>query len=105
MAIMATTVGIAKLKNNLSYYIKKAKQGHKILVSDHGEIVVELIVYAPKSSQSNVEEKMKELVDQGVLEYDLSKRNQGFRDHKLVKVEGENTVSRWLIEQERNPRV
>ncbi len=37
------TVGIRNLKNSLSQYINLAKSGEKILITDHGKIVAEII--------------------------------------------------------------
>ena len=63
MAIMTTTVGIAKLKNNLSYYLKQIKQGYEILVTDHGEVVAKISSCVPKNNKSTAEEKIKALKD------------------------------------------
>jgi len=43
------TVGIRNLKNSLSKYINLVKSGEKILITDHGRIVAEII---PTKGQS-----------------------------------------------------
>jgi prevent-host-death family protein len=36
------TVGVRKLKNRLSEYIRRAKSGESVLVTDRGQVVAEL---------------------------------------------------------------
>jgi prevent-host-death family protein len=36
------TVGISKLKNRLSHYIREVREGETVLVTDRGEVVAEL---------------------------------------------------------------
>ncbi len=35
-------VGVKELKNNLSAYLREVKAGHRVLVTDRGEVVAEL---------------------------------------------------------------
>ncbi len=100
------TVGIAKLKNNLSYYIDKIRKGAEILVTDHGKPVAKLSPPAKTDEASSLDEKIKAGVEAGWLYHDFSSRKKNrFRKHKLIKLPGENTASRFLIEEIRKDRV
>jgi prevent-host-death family protein len=37
------TVGLRELKNRLSHYVRQARSGHEIRVTDRGEVVAELL--------------------------------------------------------------
>ncbi len=39
---MASTVGIAELRQNLSHYLRRVAQGERLLVTDHNRPVAEL---------------------------------------------------------------
>ncbi len=51
------TVGIRNLKNSLSRYINLAKSGEKILITDHGKIVAEIIPAKAQSIKSDILER------------------------------------------------
>ena len=57
------TVGIRKLKNGLSAYIREAKAGSVILVTDRGEIVAELRSPEKEYHQINRERLKQEWID------------------------------------------
>ena len=57
------TVGIRKLKNSLSAYIREAKAGAVILVTDRGEIVAELRSPEKEYHQINRERVKQEWID------------------------------------------
>ena len=72
-----TTVGIRELKARLSAYVRRARRGEVIRVTDRGDVVAEL---RPPSSAQNVPAEMAglhELAKRGLLR--LGKSNKGVR--------------------------
>jgi antitoxin (DNA-binding transcriptional repressor) of toxin-antitoxin stability system len=61
------TVGIRKLKNSLSAYIREAKAGAVILVTDRGDIVAELRSPGKDYSQLSRERLKQEWIDSDKL--------------------------------------
>ena len=69
------TVGIRNLKNSLSKYIKLAKSGEKILITDHEKIVAEIISTKKQSIKSDLLEKyLSEQAEEGKLLISSGKR-------------------------------
>ncbi|MBM3514070.1 MAG: type II toxin-antitoxin system prevent-host-death family antitoxin [Alphaproteobacteria bacterium] len=62
------TVGLRQLKNNLSAYVRAAKAGTTIRVTDRGQVVVRLVP-EPAASQSAdpIERGLDELEQRGLL--------------------------------------
>lgn len=63
-----TKVGIRELKENLSKYMAKVKSGQTIVITDHGKPVGRII---PEGQ--NLEERVKALVQAGVITWDGKK--------------------------------
>jgi prevent-host-death family protein len=42
-------LGIAELRNRLSYYLKQVRNGGRVVVLDRGEPIAELVPYSPAS--------------------------------------------------------
>ena len=61
------TVGIRKLKNDLSAYIREAKAGAVILVTDRGDIVAELRSPEKEYHQLSRERLKQEWIDSNKL--------------------------------------
>ena len=61
------SVGIRKLKNGLSAYLREVKKGAVILVTDHGNIVAELRTPVKEYSQIKSEVLRQEWVDSNKL--------------------------------------
>jgi antitoxin (DNA-binding transcriptional repressor) of toxin-antitoxin stability system len=60
-------VGIKVLKNRLSEYVRAAAAGETVLVTDRGRVVAELIAPRVRSDASRAEQRMGELVRQGLV--------------------------------------
>ncbi len=61
-------VGIRNLKNSLSQYINLVKSGEKIIITDHGKIVAEIIPTKGQSIKSALLEKyLSEQAENGKL--------------------------------------
>lgn len=61
------TVGIKVLKDKLSEYIRAAAAGETVLVTDRGRVVAEIIAPRNASEHSTPEQRMAELVRQGLV--------------------------------------
>ena len=61
------SVGIKALKNNLSEYLRAVAAGDTVLVTDRGQVVAELIAPRVREDASLTEQRMGDLVRQGLL--------------------------------------
>lgn len=62
-----TEVGIKALKNRLSEYVRAAAGGETVLVTDRGRVVAELIAPRVRDGASAAEQRLAELVRQGLI--------------------------------------
>jgi prevent-host-death family protein len=60
-------VGIKTLKNKLSEYLRAVAAGETVLVTDRGRLVAELIPPRARSGESPAQQRMGELVRQGLV--------------------------------------
>jgi prevent-host-death family protein len=92
------TVGIKELRNKLSNYVKLAKEGNKIIVTDRGTPVA--IIQSADYVENNmgVEEKLALLAKRGMLRLPLKKGK--FAPFKSVKAAGKS-ASEIIIEERR----
>ena len=60
-------VGIKELKNKLSEYVRAAAAGKTVLETDRGRVVAELVPPRSRPNASPAEQRMGELVRQGLL--------------------------------------
>lgn len=56
--------GIKKLKAHLSAYVRRAADGERVLITDRGEVVAELVPHRPDAART-LEEKVLELARAG----------------------------------------
>ena len=61
------SVGIKTLKNRLSEYVRAAAAGETVLVTDRGQVVAELVSPRVRSDASPDEQRLGELMRQGLL--------------------------------------
>ncbi len=61
------SVGIKTLKNRLSEYVRAAAAGETVLVTDRGQVVAELVAPRVRADASPVEQRLGELMRQGLL--------------------------------------
>ncbi len=64
------TVGIRELKQNLSKYIKKTRQGEKVIITDRKKAVAVLLPFAKEETEI---EKLTALVKEGSIQWKGSK--------------------------------
>ncbi|HRH87601.1 MAG TPA: type II toxin-antitoxin system prevent-host-death family antitoxin [Rubrivivax sp.] len=61
------SAGIKTLKNRLSEYVRAAASGETILVTDRGQVVAELVPPRVRADASPDEQRLGELMRQGLL--------------------------------------
>lgn len=61
------SVGIKTLKNRLSEYVRAAAAGETVLVTDRGQVVAELVAPRVRADASPEEQRLGELMRQGLL--------------------------------------
>jgi len=61
------TVGVRELKNKLSEYLRRVRRGERVLVTDRGEVVAELLVPEQGTSDSSVPPGLRSLSQRGLL--------------------------------------
>ena len=85
------TVGIRNLKDSLSRYIKLARDGERILVTDHDRIVAEIV---PASGAAHASELMENylnsqaelgLVTRATKKTQLTHKRKGSHDQKRIR--------------------
>ncbi len=60
-------IGIKALKDKLSEYVRAAAAGETVLVTDRGRVVAELIAPRVREEASQAEQRMGELVREGLV--------------------------------------
>ena len=61
------SVGIKTLKNRLSEYVRAAAAGETVLVTDRGQVVAELVSPRVRADASPAEQRLGELLRQGLM--------------------------------------
>ncbi len=59
------TVNISELRSNLLNYLKKAKEGHEIIITSHGEALATIVPPVDQNKQAKA--KLKQLAKSAVL--------------------------------------
>jgi antitoxin (DNA-binding transcriptional repressor) of toxin-antitoxin stability system len=95
-------VGIRQLKAKLSEYVRFARSGETVLVSDRDEVVAELgPVRHQRPMAGSVEATLEELAARGVV---TRSAETGRRDWKLPSLGLSDDVARRLYEELRQDR-
>lgn len=94
------TVGIRELKNKLSDYVRQARSGDTILITDRGEVVAEINPPGQARADGEVPHGLLELARKGLLtlgtkEPTLHRRPRGLMTKKEVAT---------LLDEVRGPR-
>jgi len=91
-------VGIKELKNKLTHYLKLAKAGSKIIVTDRGAPVAIIQSIDRVKNHVGVEERLASLAKRGMLRLPMKKGK--LPSFKSVKVTGK-PASRIILEERR----
>jgi prevent-host-death family protein len=92
-----STVGVKELKNRLTHYLRRTKQGEEVIVTERGTPIA--LIQPIKSAEKAVslEARLARLAAQGVVALPTRKPLSRVR---LVKVSGE-PISKTIVEDRR----
>jgi len=90
-------VGIRELKTHLSQYILKAKQGERVIISEHNHPVVFLQKITANDFPNTPKLKIVQLAQEGIIEMGQNKISSKI---KRVKVKGK-AISKQILEERR----
>ncbi|MCC6196060.1 MAG: type II toxin-antitoxin system prevent-host-death family antitoxin [Burkholderiales bacterium] len=98
------TVGVRDLKNKLSEYLRRVRSGERVLVTDRGEVVAELL--PPGQGQQrdpSMPAGLQALVRQGLLTPGTPTRANPYRALRRTPGERRRSVAQ-LLDEERGTR-
>jgi len=85
-------VGTKELKNRLSHYLRLVRDGERVMVTDHGEVVAELrAAEAPAKGDAAALEALEAL---GIVTLGRGK----LRDLTPIRAKGRRTLSARIVE-------
>ena len=84
------TVGIRELKARLSSYVRQAKSGTSVVITDRGEPVARLVPMG-----RSLEDRMDDLVEAGLVSWSGKKLS---RIAPVVSMHGQQTIADLLLE-------
>ena len=91
-------VGIKKLKNKLTYYLRLTRQGNKIVIIDRGSTVAIIRSVDEIGENEDLEERLASLAKRGMVRLPI-KRGR-FKKFKAIQVSGK-PASEIIIEERR----
>ena len=94
-------VGVRELKNRLSYYIRQARAGHEIQVTDRGEVVAELLPPRQAVNGGDSRRRLEELARRGLATVGGPNNSRAYRRMARVLPSG---TARRLLDEERGQR-
>jgi antitoxin (DNA-binding transcriptional repressor) of toxin-antitoxin stability system len=96
------TVGVRDLKNRLSEYLRRVRQGERVLVTDRGEVVAEFSPPWQGQVDSSVPVALQALHKRGLLT--LGAQAEGELYPALQRKQGRNRSVVQLLDEERGSR-
>jgi prevent-host-death family protein len=92
---------VRELKNRLSHYIRQARAGHEIQVTDRGEVVAELLPPRNATNARDSRRRLEELARRGLATLGAPNTPRAYpRLRRMLPV---GTAQR-LLDEERGPR-
>ncbi len=95
-----STIGIRKLKDHLSEYVRRAGAGERIQVTSHGEVVAELRAPAP-DPEDDTPSGLRELARRGTARGIVRNDPTRYRTYDRALA---NTTARELLDWDRDDR-
>jgi prevent-host-death family protein len=92
-----STVGVKELKNRLTHYLRRTKQGEEVIVTDRGKPIALIQAIQSAELAATREARLARLAAQGVVTLPTRKLSKRIRP---VKVSGP-PVSRMILEDRR----
>ena len=96
------SVGIRELKNRLSYYVRRARAGQEIRVTDRGEPVAELVPPRRSPSRKDMGHWLEELARRGLATLGGPRDRSVYR-RRMRRLAPRGTAVK-LIDEERGDR-
>lgn len=96
------TVGIRELKDRLSEYLRRVRDGESVLVTDRGEVVAELTPPGQSSSDPSMPEGIRALVRRGLADAGSAIDSNAYR--ALPRKGRRRRTSAELLDEERGSR-
>jgi prevent-host-death family protein len=87
------TVGVRELRQRLSEYLRQVKQGHTLVITEHGKPVGRLI---PQGQ--TLDERLEELQRAGLIRWNGKKLTPA---KPVAKLRGKKTIAEVIIEDRR----
>ena len=94
-------VGLRELKNRLSHFVRRVRAGHRIQITDRGEVVAELVPAAALVIDPDIPPRLAEMARRGLIR--LGGPNHPGLYPELPPLAPEGTAQR-LIDEERGDR-
>ncbi len=94
-------VGIRELKNRLSHYVRRAKAGEEIQVTDRGEPVAELVPPRRTRTGTTMRQRLEELAKRGLVTLGGPRDPRVYRRMRRLAPDG---TAQKLIDEERGDR-
>jgi len=91
------TVGVKELKNNLTQYLRRTKQGEEVIITERGTPIALIQPIKGADKAVSLEAKLARLAAQGVVALPTQKP---LRRVRLVKVSGK-PISKAIVEDRR----
>ncbi len=91
------TVGVKELKNRLTQYLRRTKQGEEVVVTERGRPIALLRPVLAEEKPASLEAKLARLAARGLVTLPTQKPLKKVR---LVKVSG-TPISRTILEDRR----
>lgn len=94
-------VGLRELKNRLSHYVRQARAGHEIQVTDRGEVVAELLPPRAATNAGDAQRRLGELARRGLATVGGPNAPRLYRRMPRILAPG---TARRLLDEERGQR-
>jgi len=90
-----TRVGVKELKNRLSHFLRLARSGARIQVTDHGRPVAEI---GPIQAARTGDRVQRALMEAAALGQVRLPRGRGLRPFRAIRLKGGTTLSDAVVE-------
>jgi prevent-host-death family protein len=96
------TVGIRELKARLSEYVRQARSGEHVLVTDRGEVVAEITPPGDAPTDGSVPPGLLALAKRGLVTLGAPSEDRPYPS--LARAGKHQRIAAQLLEEERGPR-
>ena len=93
-----STVGVRELKNRLTYYLRQAKKGQEVVVTERDKPIALIQKIEAVQEPASLDAKLAKMAAEGLITLPTSKPLKRIR---RVKLKGGQTIARTVIEGRR----